>query len=138
MTQTTDPFMSTGGPAIKFEEPGEIHSITVRKVDVKVDTDPADGKIKTWPNGDPKNVFVFSGEDDGGDPASLWVRGNMVNAIRDATKEAGLPTVIDTKVTIKFTGLGEQPNKALNQPKLFKAKVEKVAPEPTGFDEEPF
>ena len=131
----SDVFMSTGGPAIKFEEPGEVHSITVRKVDEKVDTDPADGKVKTWPNGDPKNVFVFSGEDDGGDPASLWVRGNMVKAIRDATKEAGLGTVIDTKVTIKFTGLAEA-KKGLHPAKLFKAKVERVAPEPTSFDTE--
>jgi hypothetical protein len=137
--------MTTGGPAIKFDTPGQVSTIVVRKVTEKVDTDPATNQVKTWPNGDPKMVFVFDGEDEQGDPVSLWVRGNMVKAIREATSAAGLKTVIDTRVTIKFDSLGDQPNKALKPPKLFKAKVEAVAPAvvtaafgETYTEEEPF
>ena len=129
MTQTTDPFMTTGGPAIKFDTPGQVSSIVVRKVTEKVDTDPANGEIKTWPNGDPKHVFLFEGEDEQGEPVSLWVRGNMVKTIREATSEAGLKSVIDTKVTVKFDAYAEA-QKGLHPAKLFKAKVEKVAAAP--------
>jgi hypothetical protein len=138
---TTDPFMTGGGPAIKFVAPGEVHAITVRKVTEKVDTDFATNAIKTWPNGDPKHVFVFEGEDEQGEPISLWVRGNMVKAIREATKDAGLKTVVDTKVTVKFDALGNA-EKGMSPAKLFKAKVEKVAAaatvDPFSDDEESF
>lgn len=139
-TQATDPFTNEGGPSITFATVGEVHSLTVRSVEKKVDTDFVTKAIKTWDNGDPKHVFVFSGEDDGGDPIRLWVRGHMVKAIREATAAAGLKSVIDTKVTLKFDSEGTPPKTGMSPPKLFKAKVEKVAPEPTSFDtaEEPF
>lgn len=135
--QSSDPFMEGGSaPGIKFETPGEIHAIVVRKVEQKIDTKP-DGEVKRWPNGDPMNVYVFTGECEG-EERSLWVRSNMVTAIREATTKAGLQTVVNTKVTVKFTGLGEA-KKAQNAPKLFAAKVEQVAPVAAGFgDEEPF
>lgn len=127
-TPTADPFMEGGSaPGLKFTEVGEIHSITVRKVTERIDTKP-DGEVKTWKDGSPMHVYVFSGEDEGGDPASLWVRGNLVTAIREATKKAELASVIDTKVTVKFTGLGTPPQKGFTAPKLFAAKVEQVAP----------
>jgi hypothetical protein len=131
--------METGSAeAIKFDTPGQITSIIVRRVEQKIDTD-IDGTPKTWPNGDPKHVFVFNGEVDG-EPRSLWVRGNMVKAIREATVKAGLSTVIDTKVTVKFTELGTPTQKGFSPPKLFAAKVEKVAPAAAQqfADEEPF
>jgi len=133
--------MTTGGPAIKFDTPGQVSSIVVRKVTEKVDTDPATNAVKTWPNGDPKMVYVFDGEDEHGEPISLWVRGNMVKAIREATTTAGLKSVIDTKVTVKFDAYAEA-QKGLHPAKLFKAKVEKVAAapaaDPFSDDEEPF
>lgn len=136
MQQTDDFMQASSAPAIKFENPGEIHTITVRQVDKKVDVAP-NGEVKTWPSGDPMHVFVFTGEADG-EPASMWVRGNMVKAIREATAKAGLSTVVDTKVTVKFTELGEA-KKGMNAPKLFAAKVEKVAPAVAAFeDSEPF
>jgi hypothetical protein len=127
-TTTTDPFMTGGGPAIKFATVGEVHAIVVRKVTEKIDTDFVTGEIKTWPNNDPKKVWVFEGEDEAGEPVSLWVRGNMVKTIKEATTAAGLKTVIDTKVTVKYDGDGVATKG--NPPKLYKAKVEKVASAP--------
>jgi hypothetical protein len=125
-TPVDDPFMQGGSAeAIKFETPGQIATIVVRKVDQKIDTQP-DGTIKTWKNGDPMHVFVFTGESDGVE-RSLWVRGNMVTAIRDAVTAAGLDSVVNTKLTVKFDSLGTPSQKGFNPPKLFKAKVEKVA-----------
>lgn len=137
-TPVVDPFMQSGNAeAIKFTNPGDTHSITVRKVEEKIDTSP-DGTVKTWSNGDPMHVYVFNGEVDG-EPRSLWVRGNMVTAIREATVKAGLSTVVDTKVTVKFTEFGTPTQKGFSPPKLFVAKVEKVAPVNTWVSEgEPF
>lgn len=139
--QIDDPFMTSSAPALKFAEIGETHAITVRKVDQKVDTD-LDGEIKTWPNGDPMHVFVFNGESETGEPVALWVRGNMVKAIREATTKAGLPSVINAKVTVRFTALGEDKGKGKKPAKLFAAKVEAAAPpaaaDPFSDDDEPF
>jgi hypothetical protein len=126
----------SSAPGLKFENVGDVRSIVVRKVDKKVDTEP-DGTPRTWPSGDIKNVFVFTGESDG-EPASLWVRGNLVTAIRDAVKKAGLATVVNSKVTVKFNELGTPPAKGLNAPKLFIAKVEQVAPMAAAATDEPF
>ena len=139
-TQTADPFMQTGNAeAIKFDTPGQIVTLTVRRVEQKIDTQP-DGTVKTWANGDPMHVFIFHGTVDG-EERTLWVRGNMVTAIREAVTAAHLPSVVDTNLTLKFTEFGTPTQKGFSPPKLFKAKVEKAAPQAAtpGFDdEEPF
>jgi len=139
-TPPADPFMEGGNaPGLKFPEVGDIRTIIVRKVSEQIDTEP-DGTPRTWPSGQPKMVYVFNGESDG-EAASLWVRGNLVTAIREAVKTAGLKTVVDTKVTVKRLADGTPPSRGMNAPKLYAAKVEPVAPlaaaDPFG-DEEPF
>lgn len=137
-TPVADPFMDGGSaPGLKFETVGDVRSIVVRKVEERVDKEPT-GAIRTWDDGSPKKVYVFSGEDASGEPVSLWVRGNLVTAIREATTKAGLASVIDTKVTVKFDSLGTPPKPGLNAPKLFLAKVEKAAARTLAPDEEPF
>lgn len=135
-TTQVDPFMEGGSsPGLKFPEVGDIRTIIVRKVVERTDTEP-DGTPRTWPSGEPKNVYVFDGESDG-ESASLWVRGNLVTVIREATKTAGLKTIVNTKVTVKRLADGTPPSKGMNAPKLYAAKVEAVAP-PVSVDEEPF
>jgi len=127
-TQTVDPFMSGGSaPGLKFPEVGDIRSIVVRQSTERVDTEP-DGTPRLWPSGEPKNVYIFTGEDEHGDPASLWVRGNLVTVIREAVVKAGLKTVVDTRITVKRLADGTPPSKGMNAPKLYAAKVEAVAP----------
>lgn len=132
---------SNSFPAIKFENVGDIRELIVRKVDQKIDIDMATQLPKTWPNGDPVHVFVFTGEADG-ETKSMWVRGNLVKVLREAVTAAGLKSVIDTKVTVKFDSVGEPPQRGFSGPKLFKAKVEKVDPAPVddrfSNQEEPF
>ena len=73
-TPLADPFMQTGNAeAIKFDTPGQITTLTVRRVEQKIDTQP-DGTVKTWSNGDPMKVFIFHGTVDG-EERTLWVRG---------------------------------------------------------------
>lgn len=137
-TQTVDPFMDGGNaPGIKFPEVGDVRRIIVRKSTEQNDTEP-DGTLRTWPSGEPKKVFIFTGTSDGED-ASLWVRGNLVTVIREAVVKAGLKTVVDTEITVKRLADGTPPSKGMNAPKLYAAKVEKVAaavPVPGPFDDQ--
>ena len=123
----TDVFMSEGGskyPALKFENVNDTHTGRVVEVKKLEDRDP-DGNVKTWPNGDTRFVFVFTVENNG-EFGNIWARGNMVKAIREAAQAAGLSTMIGANLTVKYSGDGEK-KKGFNAPKLFAAKVEKVA-----------
>ena len=118
----SDAFMeSQSFPAVKFTDPGQTVIILVENVERKNDTAP-DGTQKTWPNGDPMHVFVFTGNVDG-ETMSLWVRGNLVTALREAVKEAGLKTVVGAELTITYTGDGTPPSRGMNAPKLFSVEV---------------
>lgn len=118
-----DPFMagSSNHPAVKFANVGDTAAGVVTAVDERADTAP-DGTVKKWDDGTPRKVYVFT-LDDNGELHSLWVRGQMVSAIRDAAKQAGLPTVIGSKLTIQHHALGEA-KKGFSAAKLYRAKFE--------------
>jgi hypothetical protein len=56
--------------------------------------------------------------------ANLWVRGQMVKAIREAAEKAGVKTLVGSTLSVKYTGDGEKKSAAFNAPKLYAAKVE--------------
>ena len=66
----------------------------------------------------------------------LATRGQMVSAIREAAKTAGLSTVIGSKLTIQHHALGEA-KKGFSPAKLYRAKFE-AAPARTVADDSPF
>ena len=131
-----DDFMSGNGggdklPAYKFEAIGDTISGVVTDVTKLEDRTP-DGTAKTWPNGDPMHVWVFTMDTTGngtGDTV-LWVRGNMVTAIRQALADAGLKPSDRPKLTVKHHAVGEPKSKGYAPPKLYKAKAE-ASPKPT-------
>jgi hypothetical protein len=49
-------------PSLKFEKIGDVHTGVVSDVKKLEDRDPA-GVAKTWPNGDPRFVYVITPED---------------------------------------------------------------------------
>ena len=51
-------------PSLKFEKIGDVHSGIVTDVKKLEDRDPA-GVAKTWPNGDPRFVYVITLKTDG-------------------------------------------------------------------------
>ena len=124
----SDEFLAGGGashPAIKFTNPGDTAKGVITAVKRLEDRDP-NGTVKTWPDGKPKHVFVFTVETDNGTEA-LWVRGNMVKAIREAANTAGVTQMEGATLAVQFTGLGEATNKGYAPPKLFKAQVKPAA-----------
>lgn len=133
-TNQSDPFLGDGGsgaPVLTFDEIGTTYTGVVTAVEQRTDTFP-DGTAKTWPDGKPMAVFVFSIDTADGE-RRLFVRGNMVTAIRQAAAAAGLKTVVGSELTIKHHDLGEKkPGKF--PAKLFKAKLGPApakAPKPT-------
>ena len=123
MSYDNDDFLGGGSsaPAVKFTNPGDTVKGTVTAVKKMEDRDLGTGQVKTWPNGDPKYVFVFTLNTDEGE-ASLWVRGNMVSAIREAAHTANVKQMVGTTLAVQFTGLGEA-KKGFHAPKLFKAQI---------------
>lgn len=124
----SDEFLTGGGaslPAVKFTNPGDTAKGVVTEVKKLEDRDPT-GTPKTWPDGKPKFVFVFNLDTEDGAQA-LWVRGNMVKAIREAAQAAGVTTMVGSTLAVQFTGLGEATTKGYQPPKLFKAQVKPLA-----------
>ena len=119
-----DDFLSTGNslPAISFREVGDRAEGVITNTRKLEDRD-MDGELRTWPNGDPKHVWVFDIDTDEG-AAAIWVRGNMVTAIKEAAAKAKISTMIGAKLTVEHHALGEPAKKGYNAPKLYRAKME--------------
>ena len=122
-----DEFMeSTAGgpklPALKFVKVGDTHTGVVTEVTKLQDKDPT-GNVKTYDNGDPRWVFVFTLETVIG-ASNLWVRGQMTKAIREAAEKAGVSTLVGSTLSVRYTGDGEKKSAAFNAPKLYAAKVD--------------
>lgn len=118
--QPDDPFVSSGvggAPVVKFPAIGDSVTGVVRSIVAQPDTDPA-GNVKTWDSGQPMMVYVFLIDTDQGDQR-LFVRGNMVTAIREAS---GGQSTIGKQLTVQHYALGEA-KRGFSAPKLFRAKV---------------
>lgn len=122
-----DEFLAGGAsfPAVKFPNVGDTVKGVVGNIKKLEDRD-LSGEVKTWPNGDPKHVFVFDLETEDGTVA-LWVRGNMVKAIKEAAYAAEIKQMVGCTLAVQFTGLGEA-KKGMNAPKLYKAQIKAPAP----------
>jgi hypothetical protein len=121
-----DPFADGAGggpPCIKFVNIGDTASGIVRKIDKQNDTKP-DGTQKTWPDGSPMAVFVFTLDTPEGE-RRIFVRGNMVTAIRDAANRAGVRSTLGHTLHIKHHQLGEE-RRGFARAKLFVAKLDLI------------
>lgn len=127
-----DEFMGGGSqslPAFKFAAVGD--TVSGQILDgTKLEDRRPDGTTVTWDDGSPKFVWVFQLDTtgDGVADTSLWVRGNMVKALKEAMSAAGLKPSDRPKITVKHHELGET-RKGYSPAKLYKAKVE-PAPKP--------
>lgn len=124
-------FMSgaTGGlPAYRFAAIGDSVRGQILHVTKLEDREP-DGTVKRWDSGDPKHVWVFDLDTDGDGTAdqALWVRGNMVKALREALATAGLKPADRPIIEVKHHAVGEVKTRGYSAPKLFKARAEAAA-----------
>ena len=128
-TDNTDPFMSqaSGPPVVKFAALGDTVRGRVLSVVQQPDTKP-DGSVAKWPSGEDMNVFVFTLMTAQGE-MRLFVRGNMITAMREATRAAGVKTVIGLDIGVRHHAL-RKARPGFSQAKLYEVKV--LGPAPYG------
>lgn len=134
----------------KFENVGDTVVGIIDKIDEVQEKDYDTGDPVTWPDGRPRMIYVLEVRDTtSGEVKALWARGNMITAIREASREVGHGP-LGHLLKLKYHEDGKPSNPRFKPPKLFKAKIEpapadaaprKEAPPADpfgGYDEEPF
>ena len=128
MTMDANDFLMRGGtPAVKFPTIGStVAGMIIRQPKMADVTDPASGEVKRWPNGDAKQQVIIElqtelreAEDDDGQ-RTLWAKGQMQTAIRDAVRAAGAKG-LEVEGILQVTLSGEKPTN-LNPQKLYTAR----------------
>jgi hypothetical protein len=147
-------FLLSGGvrPA-KFETPGTVVSGKVTHAERQQQREIDSGKPKYWEDGNPRMQIVAhlqTVQRDADDPdddgmRAVYIRGNMLNALRAALRKAHAKLELGGILTITYTGDGERKSAAFNPPKLYSAEytppslaaVNDVLSEPPGPAAEP-
>jgi hypothetical protein len=144
--------MTGGAPGFKFEKPGDMVKGVVVEISQKQDSDFQDPTLLKWwvgggktrlgtadsqkPGEDPVMIPIFTlqtelndGTEEDTGMRSIWLRGHMYSAVRDALKAAYRgrkirdEDVIGGTLRLRFDKLGE-PKPKMHPPKLFAAKFE--------------
>lgn len=157
MDDALDFILGAAGAPAKFAEVGTTVVGRVLRYEKRQSRD-MDGNLKEWDDGSPQWEIVItlqtderdgSIEDDDG-LRRLFVRGQMIKAIRDAlVKASWRKDLVGGRLGVKYTGNGTPTRRGFSPPKLYTAKFEPPAPaddfeqmaddEPGyGTDEEPF
>lgn len=128
---------SSGAKAFTFDDIGATIVGSVVDMDLREQTDPVSGEVKTWSNGQPRMVLVVTlqtelQEDEGDDgQRSVWLRGgnyqavngegtSSLTALKDALKKAGVADLEQGgKLAMKYTGEGKASARGMNAPKLY-------------------
>lgn len=123
-TNMTDEFMSGGEshPSFKFTNIGDTATGTVLSIEKREDLDFITREVKTWPNGEKRYIYLFQMDTPEG-TKSLWVKGQMEKAIKEAGRIALVKTLIGCDISVRFSALGESKTKGFAAPKLYTAKV---------------
>jgi len=128
----TNELLTTGTPAVKFEQEGDVRKIKIADVTKQQETDFDTGELITWPNGQPKYQFVITGTVNG-EESRLFVKGYMVDALRDALRKADVKpgdSLAGGTLTIKWDSTDEPRRKGMNGARRYVAKYE---PAPAGL-----
>lgn len=125
-------FLESGGiPSAAFDNIGDSWEGTITRLEKQQGRDLETKEPQTWDDGSPKYIILIDiqtnvrNPDIAGDDGTrrLWVRGNMLTAIRAAMRSAGgakLRPGGHLKVT--YVRNGDQQRRGLNPPKLYEAE----------------
>jgi hypothetical protein len=124
-------FLLAGGVAsAKFEKPGTTASGSIcRPPEVQQQREIDGGKPKYWDDGSPRKQIVVHLQTTARDPdvedddgiRALYIRGNMLRAVREAVRKAGVRLEVGGVLTVTYTGDGERKAAGFNPPKLYTA-----------------
>lgn len=103
-----DELTRSGGPSAKWDKVGDVRRVVIAGVEKRQQTDFDTGEPLTWPNGDPKWQFVFSGTDpDTGEETRIFAKGYMLSAVKEALRAAGSAPEVGGTLAVKWTGNAE-------------------------------
>lgn len=150
MNEALDWLMGAGAPSLSFKELGTSHEGVVRSYEKKQQSDPT-GALKTYDNGDPMYQLVVTLATEERDPENpdddglrrLYVKGNMLVALRDAIKRSQHKgDIVGGTVGVKYVKDGQATRAGFTAPKEYAAKFTPPPAETVtdgyGYDEEPF
>jgi hypothetical protein len=126
-----DLLMGGGAPTCSFPEIGTTWKGEVVDKRTEQQRDFDTGKPLTWDDGNPRLQVVITLQTDERDPKiagddgrrRLFVKGQMLSAVRKAVSDAGAPTVeLGGTLAVQYTGDGEASRRGMNPPKHFVAQ----------------
>lgn len=135
-TDNLEGFLSGGGaPAAKFVDHGATIKGTITSAELRQQTD-LDGKPKTWDDGNPRMQIVVTlatderdnsiDNDDGS--RRVFVRGEMLKALRAALKQADVKTIeVGGTLAVRYVSDGSPSRAGFNAPKLYNAQYKPPA-----------
>lgn len=142
-----DFLMQGGTPAAKFPDIGAtIIGMITKPPKMRQVTDPATGEVKRWQSGDPQMQIVIDLQTELNDPMvpddngerTLWCKGLMMNAVRDAVRRAGARGLeVGGVLQVTYTGDGEPTKKGFRGPKLYAANYTPPSAAPVAVPEQP-
>jgi hypothetical protein len=121
--------LAPSGRAAKFETIGTVHKGTVISRETRQQKDYATGTPKTWDDGSPMLEVVIDLDVAGEiEPTTLYVRGAMLRAIREAVQKSGAHTVeIGGTLAVQYQSDGEPSKPGFTAPKLYVAQYKPPA-----------
>lgn len=124
MTNTIDvnDFLASGGasaPALKFDTIGTTYEGVVLESEVRDITDFVTGEVQVYADGRPKRQLHVTLNVDG-EERSLWAKGQMLVALREAL--AGSKLVNGGTLKVRYDSDKPNENPRLNAQKIYKVK----------------
>ncbi len=130
-----------GGKSAKFENHGDTVVGTITAAERRQQTDPKDGSLKTWDNGDPMWQIVITlqtelsedSDDDGlrnvyvkgsKKPESLSATAALIAALKEA---GGVQLEIGGRLAVQYTGDGTPSARGLSAPKQYRMQYKAPA-----------
>ncbi len=131
---TNDPnafLMGTGAKSALFKKIGDRASGVIMHAELRQQTDFVSGALKFWDDGKPRMQLAVTlltedhDDDDDDGMRTVYVRGAMQKAVRDAILKSGARGLGDGgRLVVEYTGDAEATRPGMSGAKQFKAKYE--------------
>ena len=135
-------FLASSGssaPALKFDTLGDTYEGVILDSEVRDVTDFKTGDVETYSDGRPKKQLHVP-RDIGGEPRSLWAKGQLLAALREALN--GEKLLNGGTIKVRFESEKKNDNPRLNAQKIYQVRYTAPAGgtdvSPAQFGDEPF
>ncbi len=124
--------IGSSAPSAKFAVIGTTIKGTIQAAIVSEQTD-IGGAIRTWEDGSPRKQVVITLGTDDRDPEvrdddgtrKLYVKGQMIKAVRDALKQANAQSIeVGGRLAVRYDRDGDASKPGFNPPKEYVAQYE--------------